>query len=123
MIQGLDHVQIAAPPHSEAALRRFYSEILGLPEVAKPAHLAARGGVWFQAGAQQLHAGIEEGFIPARKAHPAFLVDDLPALAARLRTYGYAPEADQPLPGYQRLYCPDPFGNRIEFLQPLAHGE
>ena len=66
--------------------RRFYGELLGLPEIDKPEPLRARGGVWFALGGQQLHVGVQEPFSPARKAHPALRAraDELDALARRL---------------------------------------
>jgi len=112
------HVQLAMPPGGEAAARAFYAGVLGLAEVAKPAALAARGGVWFRAGALELHLGVEDDFRPARKAHPGILVDDLDGLAARLRAHGVHPRADPNLPGYRRFYLDDCFGNRLEFLSP-----
>jgi catechol 2,3-dioxygenase-like lactoylglutathione lyase family enzyme len=105
----LDHVQVAAPAGCEEAARAFYGGVLGLREVEKPAALAARGGVWFE----QLHVGVEEGFAPARKAHPAFRVDDLDALAARIGDVQW----DEAIPGVRRFYAHDPFGNRLEFLE------
>ena len=105
----LDHVQVAAPPGCEAEARAFYGGVLGLREVAKPDALRARRGVWFE----QLHVGVEEGFRPARKAHPAFAVDDLDALAARIGDVQW----DDAVPGIRRFYASDPFGNRLEFVQ------
>jgi catechol 2,3-dioxygenase-like lactoylglutathione lyase family enzyme len=46
---GLDHVQVAAPDGCEASARRYYGELLGLPEVEKPEPLRARGGAWLVA--------------------------------------------------------------------------
>ena len=119
-IIGLDHVQVAAPRGCEEQARAFYGATLGLREVAKPEPLAGRGGVWFQAGAQQLHIGVEDDFQPARKAHPAFLVSDLAALRARLEAAGAPITEDVPLPGRIRFETRDPFGNRLEFQQLLA---
>jgi catechol 2,3-dioxygenase-like lactoylglutathione lyase family enzyme len=116
-IVAIDHVQLAMPEGGEAAARRFYGELLGLAEVAKPSVLAKRGGCWFALGPVQVHLGVEAGFQPARKAHPAFLVDDLEGLAARLRLAGHEAKADAPLPGYRRRYVADPFGNRLELMQ------
>ena len=114
MILGLDHVQIAAPPGCEEEARRFFGELLGLAEVEKPEPLRSRGGVWFRAGAQQLHVGVEREFAPARKAHPAFRVspEELDRLAAVLPSV----EWDDALPGVRRFYTSDPWGNRIELL-------
>ena len=113
MITGLHHVQLAAPAGSEPELRRFYAGALGLQEVAKPPGLAGRGGVWFRGPGVEVHLGIEAGFRPAAKAHPAFLVDDLDAVVAELP--GAVP--DDLFPGYRRVYVHDPVGNRIELLQ------
>jgi catechol 2,3-dioxygenase-like lactoylglutathione lyase family enzyme len=121
MITGLHHVQLAAPAGSEPRLRDFYSGLLGLAEVPKPADLARRGGVWFRGPAVELHLGIEDDFRPARKAHPGLLADDLPGLVARLREAGIEARPDGLLPGFQRCYVDDPVGNRIELLQPADH--
>lgn len=117
-VTGLHHVQLAMPAGGEDRARAFYGRVLGLPEVEKPVNLRARGGCWFEAGSARLHLGVEAGFRPATKAHPALEVDDLKALIARLAKAGYPTRSDEPLPGYDRVYVDDPFGNRIELLQP-----
>lgn len=119
-ILRLDHIQLAMPPGGEPAARRFYEDVLGLPEVPKPPHLAARGGCWFGTPAVKLHLGVEADFTPARKAHPALVVSDLPALVERLAAHGHPAVRDEPLEGYDRLYVHDPFGNRLELMQPTA---
>lgn len=119
-IVALDHVQLAMPAGGEDDARAFYQDLLGIPEVAKPAHLARRAGVWFERGNLKVHLGVETNLAPARKAHPAFVVADLAALTAILSKAGFAPSADKPLEGYERVYVSDPFGNRIELMQPLA---
>jgi hypothetical protein len=91
--------------------------MLGIPEVAKPAHLAARGGCWFEHGDRKVHLGVDKEFVPARKAHPAFIVADLLSLVQSLRDAGYSVVADQPLEGYERMYVDDPFWNRIELMR------
>lgn len=117
IIVGFDHVQLAMPPGGEAMARAFYTGQLGLTEVPKPMPLAARGGCWFQRGTVQLHLGAEADFRPARKAHPALLVDDLAALAAALEAGGMTLRWDDELPGVMRCHIDDPFGNRIELIQ------
>ena len=117
VLTGLHHVQLAAPPGMEPEMREFYAGTLGLTEVPKPAALAARGGVWFRAPGIEIHIGVEDGFRPARKAHPGILVRDLDALADRLRAAGHQVRPDDLLPGHRRFYADDPAGNRLEFLQ------
>ncbi len=119
-ILGFDHVQLAMPRGEEARARVFYGETLGLAELAKPAALADRGGVWFRCGDRELHLGVEDGFQPQRKGHPALRVDDLAALRARLVAAGAPIGEDVPLPGRLRCETRDPFGNRLEFQQVLA---
>jgi catechol 2,3-dioxygenase-like lactoylglutathione lyase family enzyme len=116
-VVALDHVQLAAPAGSEDEARAFFGEVLGLPELPKPEALAARGGVWFGCGAQQLHVGVEDGFRPARKAHPAFAVDGLDELQSRLAAADVSVRADDAIPGTRRFYADDPFGNRLEFVE------
>lgn len=116
---ALDHLQLAMPRGREPEARAFYAGILGLTELAKPANLAVRGGVWFALGSQQLHLGIEADFRPAKKAHPAFLVKELRDLRARLERHGFAPYEDEPLDGFERCYVADPFGNRLELMEPV----
>ncbi len=118
-VKRLDHVQLAMPAGGEAAARAFYADLLGIPEVQKPESLAKRGGCWFERGALKLHLGVEQDFRPARKAHPALIVSDLPALVKRLADGGYRAVADEPLSGYERRFVNDPFGNRIELMEPV----
>jgi catechol 2,3-dioxygenase-like lactoylglutathione lyase family enzyme len=119
-VVGIDHVQLAMPPGREADARAFYAVLLGLPEAPKPAHLAVRGGCWFESGAVRVHLGVEQDFRPAKKAHPALLVADLPELVQRLSEAGVEIVDDEPLDGYERVYVHDPFGNRLELLEPTG---
>lgn len=119
-IYGLDHVQLAMPRGAEEQARAFYAGVLGLRELPKPPNLAARGGVWFSVGAAQLHLGVEQDFRPAKKAHPALLVEGLAELAARCHAAGHTPTRDEPLEGYDRVYVADPFGNRMELMERLG---
>jgi catechol 2,3-dioxygenase-like lactoylglutathione lyase family enzyme len=116
-VTGIDHVQVAAPPGCEAEARAFYGSLLRLEELPKPEPLAARGGCWFRAGAQELHVGVEEPFAPARRAHPGLVVDDLEALVARLAGAGIEAAWDETLPEVRRCHVADPFGNRLELRQ------
>ncbi|MGD9846017.1 MAG: VOC family protein [Variibacter sp.] len=117
-ILDLDHVQVAVPPGTEEACRAFYVTLLGMPEIVKPQALAARGGVWVQAGKRQLHLGVEKEFQPARKAHPAFAVSEIDDLAERVARDGRDVVWDnETIPGLRRFHTHDPFGNRLEFVE------
>jgi catechol 2,3-dioxygenase-like lactoylglutathione lyase family enzyme len=48
---AIDHVQLAMPAGEEATARRFYCDLLGMTEVAKPPELAKRGGCGSRAAA------------------------------------------------------------------------
>jgi catechol 2,3-dioxygenase-like lactoylglutathione lyase family enzyme len=123
----LHHVQVCCPRGGEDAVRRFYGEGLGLTEVDKPGELAARGGAWFRAydetgaAVAELHVGVEEPFVPARKAHPAFLLPSLEMLeevVGRLGRLGYEVDRSEwtTFPGYRRVHTGDAHGNRVELL-------
>lgn len=112
------HVQVACPPGGEPAARRFWGDGLGMTEVTKPAELAGRGGCWFRDGAAEIHVGVEEPFAPARKAHPALVVDDLEAVGARLAILGFEVDWSErhTFPGHERFHTFDAHGNRVELL-------
>jgi len=115
----LHHVQVACPRGGEDAARRFYRDALGIPEVPKPPVLAARGGCWFRGAGVEVHVGVEEPFTSARKAHPAFLVDDIDAVADRVASAGFEVSWDDDFPGHRRFYTADGAGNRVELLASL----
>lgn len=118
-IKALDHVQLAMPRGEEDRARSFYGGVLGLAEQPKPAALRGRGGVWFGNDAVEVHLGVDDGFRPATKAHPAFEVVDLGAIRHRCEEAGVPVLDDDGLPGIARIFVDDPFGNRIEFLERI----
>jgi len=118
-VYAIEHVQLAMPPNQEESARSFYVGVLGLTEKPKPPHLAARGGVWFEQGELKIHLGVESDFRPAKKAHPAFLAEDLDELIRRCEEAGAAVVWDEPIEGFRRAYVNDPFGNRIELMEPV----
>ncbi|SRR5690625_3461069 len=113
----IDHVQLAAPKGSEEEAREFFSGKLGFKEIEKPEVLKKRGGAWFQSGDVYIHIGIEEPFSPAKKAHPAFEVEGLNDLMKHLDEVNVQYIKDDLLPGANRIYVHDPFGNRLELLE------
>ncbi len=116
-----DHIQLAMPEGEEEKAREFYAIGLGLglTEVPKPDNLKSRAGAWFESGSLRVRLGIDPAFRPARKAPPAFVVAGLAALRQRLSDLGHAMEEAEPLDGIARCYVFDPFGNRIELMEPL----
>ena len=119
-LHAIDHIQLAMPPGGEDAARRFYDGLLGVPEVPKPADMAARGGCWFEQSGLKIHLGVEDDFKPSRKAHPAFLVEGLGRLAERLKKGGHELTLGSDFDGCLRFYVDDPFGNRIELIEALS---
>lgn len=117
-VVGLDHVQLAIPAGGEDQARGFFIGLLGMVEEEKPANLSP-SGCWFTGGTIALHIGIDPDFRPAKKAHPALLVDDLAGLRARLADAGCVIRDDTPVEGYARFFTEDPFGNRIELMERI----
>lgn len=118
-ILGLDHVQIAIPKGGEELSKKFFVDILSFNEIEKPENLKRKGGAWFQCGANQIHVGTTDSFIPAKKAHPAILVRNLYEFKKHLESHGLITREEDPLPDAVRFYLDDPFGNRLEFLEWL----
>ena len=120
LVRRLQHTSVGIAAGREAEARAFYAGLLGIPEVAKPPHLARRGGCWFEDATVRVHLGVEADFHPARKAHPAFVVEGLAGLAERLAAAGHPARSEEPLDGWTRVYVDDPFGNRLELMEPVG---
>jgi catechol 2,3-dioxygenase-like lactoylglutathione lyase family enzyme len=116
-ILNLDHVQIAIPAGGETRARDFYCGILGFTEFEKPAAMAGRNSIWFIAGPVNLHLGIEPDFVPAKRAHPALVVDSLDEIVAACGRANLATRPDTSFNGFRRVHVFDPFGNRLELMQ------
>lgn len=117
--KGIDHIQLAAPKGCEEQARAFFGGVLGLEEISKPENLQKRGGCWFICGNQEIHIGVQEDFIPAKKAHPGLVVENLLALRESLQSKGILIKEEPPIDGRNRFFVDDPFGNRMEFLEFL----
>jgi catechol 2,3-dioxygenase-like lactoylglutathione lyase family enzyme len=123
MIQRLHHVQITIPSDATDQARAFYCELLGLREIPKPESLQARGGFWLELSGQELHVSLEDGVHRhTTKAHLAYQVDDLEFWRSRLSDAGCQILEGVPIPGFDRLETRDPFGNRLEMIQPKTEG-
>lgn len=120
-VKSLDHVTIVV--RDLAATRRFYVDVLGMQEVARPAFTFA--GQWFQAGATQIHTILEfEGSGRAgsgagqnsRGHHFAFEVADATACYQRLTELGVAVVSPpKPRPdGATQVFVQDPDGHLVE---------
>lgn len=122
MIIGLHHVQITIPKGMETEAKKFYCNVLGLPEIEKPESLQGRGGFWLKVGGKEIHVGTEEGFDRTKtKAHVAYQVKDITYWRRVLEENGVEIIESIPIPNYERFEFRDPFGNRVEMLQEISH--
>ena len=116
-----NHIALTIPCGAEDQARQFYCHVLGLVELEKPDSLKPNGGLWLQTGNLPLHLGVEDGVDRTKtKSHPAFEVNDLNKAREHLIKYDIPIKEAVPIPGHERFYVSDPFGNRIEFIQPTA---
>lgn len=119
MLLRVHHVQITIPKDAEDAARAFYCGVLGLPEIEKPDSLRGRGGFWVLLGDTQIHIGTEDSVDRTlTKAHIAYQVENVAAWQQKLAAQGIQIAESVPIPGYERFEFRDPFGNRVEFIQP-----
>ncbi|TLV02669.1 VOC family protein [Dyadobacter luticola] len=115
----LDHIMLCIPEGTEDEARKFYGDILGLPELTDMGYPLPNGAIWFQMGDIQLHIRAEKTHdISAR--HPAFEVHNLENARAILQNHGIAISNESKIPDRNRFSFRDPFGNRIEFIEMLA---
>lgn len=123
-VRNLDHVTLVVKDLE--ASKRFYVDILGMTEVARPAFSFA--GLWFQAGNTWIHLILEfEGSGPAgnlvppdqrssRTHHLAFAVDDAASTVGWLTSHG-VPILSSPKrrpDGYMQIFVTDPDGHVVE---------
>ena len=112
----LDHIQLCIPIGMEKEARNFYTNVLRLTEIPKPAQLKPNGGLWFQIANIQLHLGTEDITIRS-KSHPAFEIEDLLSVRSYLEENNIPTQNEIQVNGQIRFSFRDPFGNRIEFLE------
>lgn len=120
-IVGLHHVQLNIPAAGADEAKRFYGNLLGLEEMARPGSLsdAGRDGAWYRCGDNELHLYFSPRMTLDKETssrHPAFLVDDVAALKSKLAAAGAELEDAIPIGGRERFFVRDPFGNRVELM-------
>jgi hypothetical protein len=118
IFKKLDHIQICIPPGKEVDARKFYSDILGLKEIPKPAELLKNGGLWYEIADIQLHIGAETEQNNSKR-HPAFEVENLDDVKRHLILKNVKIKEDIEIPNINRFSFFDPFNNRIEFLEKI----
>jgi catechol 2,3-dioxygenase-like lactoylglutathione lyase family enzyme len=121
MILGIHHATFISSDLARS--RDFYEGVLGLqPDPRRP--LMSFDGIWYHVAAgQQIHlmllpdpeVGLTRPIHGGRDRHVAFMVEDVKALAAHLLSAGVAFTLSQS--GRQALFCRDPDGNALEFVQ------
>ena len=127
-VKSLDHVTIVVKDLDRS--RRFYVDGLGMRETQRPTFQFP--GLWFQAGATQIHLILEhvgtppagnplpEHFRTSRSHHFAFLVDDAQATFLRAQELGMkivSPPKPRP-DGFVQVFLNDPDGHVVELCSP-----
>jgi len=114
--RSVDHVQLPIPLGGARQARAFYEEVLGLREVRDP-ELDRPGLLRYSLGWQRLD--LSEGHYTgvAPQAHLALRVSDLDRIVFRLQRAGIRVD-EAPLFDASRAYVEDPFGNRLELIEP-----
>ncbi|MEK6303117.1 MAG: VOC family protein [Acidobacteriota bacterium] len=122
----INHIQITVPRMAEEDSKRFYRDLLGLEEIAKPGYLKALGGAWFRRGSVEVHLSVEDVAAENNESrrHICYLVADLAESETRLRNAGVEiiPD-DRPIAGWKRFYLRDPGANKIEIAQRVESAQ
>jgi len=120
-VHGIGHLNLRASPETIERLRRFYIDVVGLHEGARPMFRSGSCGYWLYAGDRDvLHLTIAEnggadGQPPGVFNHVAFECDDLASTLARLDASGIAYETDIVGELHQtQLFLTDPTGIGVE---------
>jgi catechol 2,3-dioxygenase-like lactoylglutathione lyase family enzyme len=114
----IDHFQVAIPVGKLPEALEFYVDVLFFERIEKPAELD-QSGAWLTSGPVNLHLGEEIDFQPARRAHPALLVDNFAEILSAAKVGNHPARIDTGPNGYLRASVFDPFGNRIEVMQKI----
>ncbi|WP_223265298.1 VOC family protein [Nostoc sp. 'Peltigera membranacea cyanobiont' 210A] len=111
-LNAVHHIQVTYPFEVEEAMLSFYSEVLGLTEIARPDVIKNDSGAWYKLGDIELHVSREKNANnQASRRHFCFQVDNLNAFEEHLKEYGIEIIPDQrPLPGCVRFSSEIPVG-------------
>jgi glyoxylase I family protein len=115
-IRQIDHVSVVITDVERS--RRFYRDVLGLREIAKPRTFDFVV-LWFDLGNQHLHLLHKDEADSRSPRHFALRVADVPAARRYFQHNGVAIQETTPIPGADRFFIFDPDGNRIEIIQWL----
>lgn len=115
-ITHIDHVSVLITDVERS--RRFYRDLLGLKEIAKPRTFSFIA-LWFELGGQQLHLLLKKEADTRSPRHFALRVKDVPAARIYFRERGVPIEETTLIPSCDRFFIYDPDGNRIEIIQWL----
>ncbi len=96
--------------------RRFYRDVLGLREIAKPRTFDF-SVLWFDLGNQHLHLLLQPAEDARSPRHFALRVPDARHARAHFQKHGVPVRETTPIPGADRFFIADPDGNRIEIIQ------
>jgi catechol 2,3-dioxygenase-like lactoylglutathione lyase family enzyme len=115
-VTQIDHVSVLITDVERS--RRFYRDLLGLKEIAKPRTFDFVV-VWFDLGNQQLHLLRKDQPDTRSPRHFALRVKDAAAARTYFREQGIRCDETTPIPGADRFFIADPDGNRVEVIQWL----
>lgn len=117
VVERTDHVAVVVTDVDRA--RRFYGDVLGMAEIARPASFDFPG-TWFQCGRDVLHLLGKPQAEPRGRAHFCLWLSDVHAAAVRVGAANFEViwEFKYKIPGIDRFFTSDPDGNRIELQGP-----
>ena len=125
LFKELNHVSITVTDVAKA--RDFYTGLLGLKEIPRPAFDFP--GIWYSLGGglslhiilndQLVRPAVEREKIQARYPHFALWTDDCDATAAKIEALGLVCRDVFSGPtGLRQVFVKDPDGNMVEFIGP-----
>ncbi len=108
-----DHILIMIPNGKMAEAIHFYQRILKLPPIYGD---TPEGAYWFKIADIELHL-MEENTSLLSNRHPAFEVSNLKSTEDFLKIKNIEITYSNLIPGRDRCFFRDPFGNRFELIE------